>query len=98
MSASATPSYSTRATASATGRPDPTISPLWAGQPGGEPVVELEAYWSVKKERVRQAQVYILLPNIDEGAALSFASEVLVAEARRPVSSRWPVPNVPPSV
>ena len=70
------------------GRIDFIINPLWAGQGGNELVLELKAVKKIGEPHKRQAQVYMLSLNIDEGAVMSFASEVLVETVTKPAKAR----------
>jgi len=70
------------------GRIDFIINPLWAGQGGSELVLELKAVKVIGEPHKRQAQVYMLSLNIDEGAVMSFASEVLVETVTKPSKAR----------
>lgn len=70
------------------GRIDFIINPLWAGQGGKELVLELKAVKTIGEPHKRQAQVYMLSLNIDEGAVMSFASEVQVVEVTKPSKTR----------
>jgi GxxExxY protein len=70
------------------GRIDFIINPLWAGNGGKELVLELKAVKTIGEGHKRQAQVYMLSLNIDEGAVMSFASEVQVVEVTKPSKER----------
>jgi GxxExxY protein len=70
------------------GRIDFIINPLWAGKDGKELVLELKAVKTVGEPHKRQAQVYMLSLNIDEGAVMSFASDVQVVEVTKPSKTR----------
>jgi GxxExxY protein len=70
------------------GRIDFVINPLWAGQGGKELVLELKAVKAVAESHKRQAQVYMLSLNIDDGAVMSFASEVLLEAVTKPNKAR----------
>lgn len=64
------------------------INPLWAGQGGKELILELKAVKSVTKDHQRQAQVYMLSLNIDEGVVMSFGDSLTVVEVQKPTASR----------
>jgi GxxExxY protein len=70
------------------GRIDFIINPLWAGQGGKELVLELKAVKAIGEGHKRQAQVYMLSLNTDEGAVMSFSSEVQVVEVTKPSKVR----------
>jgi GxxExxY protein len=70
------------------GRIDFIINPLWAGLGGKELVLELKAVKTVTEGHKRQAQVYMLSLNIDEGAVMNFASEVQVVGVEKPSKTR----------
>jgi GxxExxY protein len=70
------------------GRVDLIINPLWAGKGGKELVLELKAVKDISAGHKRQAQVYMLSLNIDEGAVMNFASEVHVVEVTKPSKAR----------
>ena len=70
------------------GRIDFIINPLWAGKGGKELVLELKAVKVIAEGHKRQAQVYMLSLNIDEGAVMNFASEVQVVEVAKPSKAR----------
>jgi len=70
------------------GQIDFIINPLWAGQGGKELVLELKAVKTVAEGHKRQAQVYMLSLDIDEGAVMNFASDVQVIEVAKPSRDR----------
>ncbi len=70
------------------GRADLIVNPLWAGRGGKELVLELKNVARITEHHQRQAQVYMLSLNIDQGAVLSFSSEVLVSEVEKPQKQR----------
>ena len=70
------------------GRIDFVINPLWAGTGSKELVIELKRLKSIGEPQKRQAQVYMLSLNIDEGAVMNFASEVQVVEVAKPTKAR----------
>jgi GxxExxY protein len=70
------------------GQIDFIINPLWAGQGGDELVLELKAVKTVAEGHKRQAQVYMLSLNIDDGAVMNFASDVQVVVVTKPSRDR----------
>lgn len=70
------------------GRIDFIINPLWTNQGGKELVVELKRLAKIGPDQKRQAQVYMLSLNIDDGAVMNFASEVEVVEVTKPSKAR----------
>ncbi len=70
------------------GRVDFIINPLWANQGGKELVLELKRLAKIGSDQKRQAQVYMLSLNIDNGAVMNFAAEVEVVEVTKPGKAR----------
>ena len=70
------------------GRIDFIINPLRANQGGKELVLELKKLAKVGPDQKRQAQVYMLSLDIDDGAVMNFASEVEVVEVTKPAKVR----------
>ncbi len=66
------------------GRADLIINPLWAKTGKKETVMELKAVKKIAESHRRQAQVYMVSLNIDQGAILSFGDEVLFEPVARP--------------
>ncbi|MCR4424129.1 MAG: GxxExxY protein [candidate division WOR-3 bacterium] len=66
------------------GRADLIINPLWAKTSDKETVLELKAVKKITESHRRQAQVYMVSLNIDQGAVLSFGDEVLLEPVAKP--------------
>jgi GxxExxY protein len=66
------------------GRADLIINPLWCGKGGKETVLELKAVKKIIESHKRQAQVYMISLNIDQGAVLSFGEEILLETVEKP--------------
>jgi GxxExxY protein len=70
------------------GRIDFIINPLRTNQGGKELVLELKRLAKIGPDQKRQAQVYMLSLDIDDGAVMNFASEVEVVEVTKPAKVR----------
>ncbi len=66
------------------GIPDLIINPRWYGRGGKELIVELKAVKKIKESHKRQAQVYMVSMDIDQGAVLSFAAKILLEVVKKP--------------
>jgi len=66
------------------GRADLILNPLWFGNGGNEIVLELKAVKKITEAHKRQAQVYMVSLNIDQGAVLSFAEPILLEVVPKP--------------
>ncbi|MEO0094123.1 MAG: GxxExxY protein, partial [candidate division WOR-3 bacterium] len=66
------------------GRADLIINPLWCSKGGKETVLELKVGKKIAEPHRRQAQVYMVSLNIDQGAVLSFGDEVLLEKVEKP--------------
>jgi GxxExxY protein len=66
------------------GIPDLIINPRWYGRGGDELVLELKAVKKIGESHKRQAQVYMVSLDIDQGAVLNFGDKVDLVIVSRP--------------
>jgi len=66
------------------GRADLILNPLWFNRKGEEIVLELKVGKKIEKSHKRQAQVYMVSLNINEGWVLSFSNKVEMEKVEKP--------------